>query len=141
MQYKVTKYAIIDGIFPSGRGGSTMITYKDKVILFGGHFLLEEGKYSYLNEVWVFTPSNGLWKLKKCKGIYPSERYAHCCNIIDNKMIIFGGKSATVTLNDVHVLDLDKWTWLSLPIEGKSPRSRYVIATILTIFYYFSTSI
>jgi hypothetical protein len=43
--------------------------------------------------------------------LVPGPRAAHSCNLIGNRMIVFGGWNGKKGLNDLHVLDIDKMEW------------------------------
>ena len=133
--FKSTKYLGVDNVLPSGRGGSSSVLYKTKLILFGGHFLKEEGKYEYLNDVWVFDTSNpkGEWTPTKIKGDIPSPRYGHTAHIIGDKMILFGGKGPeNSNLNDLWFLDLNKFVWSVInPISSRKPMGRLFHSSVV----------
>ncbi len=104
------------------------MVYEDKFILFGGHFLIEEGDYKYLNDVWVFDTKDNSWQMIKTKGDVPRQRYGHVSYIIPGteKMIIFGGKGSRSTecYNDLYILDLNKFVWTSVNPVNNGPKSR-----------------
>ena len=133
--FQSSKYLGQDNILPSGRGGSSSVLFRNKLIVFGGHFLKEEGKYEYLNDIWVFdiTNSLGVWEPIKIKGESPPPRYGHSASVVGDKMLIFGGKSfENVNLNDLWYLDLKKFTWSVInPVSKSKPLGRLFHASIL----------
>lgn len=116
---------IINGKFPSGRGGATLVQVDGKFISFGGHFFLGEGKFEYLNETWVFDPENLVWHLINCKGELPMPRYGHSAHVVGSKMFIFGGKTNSgALLRDVWFLDMIDWVWIQVNPLSQGPSAR-----------------
>lgn len=54
----------------------------------------------------------------------PSPRAAHSCDLIGNKLYIFGGWNGERALNDLHVLDLETRSWSLRALTGDLPSSR-----------------
>lgn len=67
-----------------------------------------------------------IWRKPQIQGQPPSPRYGHSAILYENSMIVFGGESNDThdTFNDVHVLDLETWTWTQPDIFGNIPDSR-----------------
>lgn len=51
------------------------------------------------------------WSLLPIFGGMPAPRYNHAATVIGNKMVVVGGESANGLLEDVQVLDFDRFTW------------------------------
>lgn len=121
--------------------------------LFGGTYIDATGDLFYLNDLWRYTPSNGLWTwisgtsvpgaLYGTPGIYgvqgtaspsnmPGAR-ANAASWIDSAgtLWLFGGfgyDSADLSsLNDLwkYSPDTGEWTWVSGPSSGSVPTAVY----------------
>ena len=56
--------------------------------------------------------SLGLWSVQTTTGDKPSPRGAYTFTKIDHhRAVVFGGYTGTSVLNDVYVLDMEKWVW------------------------------
>jgi N-acetylneuraminic acid mutarotase len=121
--------------------------------LFGGTYIDATGDLFYLNDLWRYTPSNGLWTwisgssvpgaLYGTPGIYgvqgtaspsnmPGAR-ANAASWIDSAgtLWLFGGfgyDSANLSdLNDLwkYAPDTGEWTWVSGPSSASTPTAVY----------------
>ena len=54
----------------------------------------------------------------------PGARAAHSCDVIGNKLYIFGGWNGKKALNDLHILDTDEQRWYEPDITGRVPACR-----------------
>jgi Galactose oxidase, central domain/Kelch motif len=74
-----------------------------------------------------------IWKKPKIQGNPPQPRYGHSAILYQNSMIIFGGERNDTyeTLSDVHLLDLETWTWTQPEISGEIPDSRSFHTAVL----------
>ena len=54
----------------------------------------------------------------------PSPRAAHSCDLIGNKLFVFGGWNGKSALNDLHVLDFETSKWKQVELRGVPPSSR-----------------
>ena len=92
----------------------------DRMLVFGGWF-----DPSYYNDLWQLnlagTPT---WTLLAPGGTVPAARSSHSA-IYDPagpRMLVFGGRSSTTTLGDLHTLSLSGMpTWSTLATSGTSP--------------------
>ena len=129
---------------PERRAGHTVTTYNvdggtTKILLFGG----QTSHHRYLNDVYTaectnYTPSHILhnpparvkitWKLVQCSGFYPRPRHCHSAVYLEKNrsILIFGGWAGPHEfLNDVHLLDVDVFSWSRVNTEGVPPCPRY----------------
>lgn len=67
----------------AGRHGHSIVTYKNRVYLFGGH----NGNHA-LNDLHAYDLVENIWLDMKTTGTPPSPRYFHSAAIIDNKMYL-----------------------------------------------------
>ncbi len=78
-------------------------------------------------------PPRFIWKNPVIKGKPPQPRYGHSAILYQNSMIIFGGEDneTSESLSDVHLLDLETWTWMQPQVSGEIPPSRSFHTAIL----------
>eukprot|EP01027_Heterolobosea_sp_BB2_P013573 GEZU01019566.1.p1 GENE.GEZU01019566.1~~GEZU01019566.1.p1 ORF type:complete len:864 (-),score=297.60 GEZU01019566.1:22-2613(-) len=63
----------------------------------------------------------GEWKRAETIGKSPMEREGHACEVLGNKMYVFGGRSGVTTWhNDMLVLELESMRWTHPKVEGKN---------------------
>ncbi|KAH0801887.1 Kelch motif family protein [Histomonas meleagridis] len=103
----------VNGQTPIGRMGHSCVTFKNKLIFFGGKNKNEE----FLNDVSTLDINTLEYKQIKCNGDLPLPRAYHSASIIDDKMIIIGGRSEKSLCNDIYSLDLNKMIWIKIPLE------------------------
>ncbi len=68
------------------------------------------------------------WKLVKSKGSSPPPtRQGHTATNIDgtNFIVVYGGQSAGVLYNDVHILDVESMKWSAVDVAGEAPCPRH----------------
>ncbi|KAK3009434.1 hypothetical protein RJ639_013183, partial [Escallonia herrerae] len=51
------------------------------------------------------------WMVLSITGDIPTPRFNHAAAVIGNKMVVVGGESGNGLLEDVQVLDLDRFSW------------------------------
>ncbi len=66
--------------------------------------------WNYIPEAMWYQPTVRFPEASEGEQV-PGPRAAHSCNLIGNKMIVFGGWNGKKGLNDLHVLDVDKLEW------------------------------
>ncbi|CAM8978134.1 unnamed protein product [Rhodiola kirilowii] len=76
------------------------------------------------NKVHVFDTVTQIWSQPEMKGVPPTPRDSHTCNLIGDYLYVFGGTDGKRPLNDVHILDTIKNTWLSPSVRGEGPEPR-----------------
>ena len=99
------------------------VTEKEMLLIFGGfnkELILNEKLFSLNLNKWN-------WKVLETTGDKPTPRKSHGAAIINNKMYVFGGFGSDCIkgthLNDLYVLDLEKWVWTKHELENPpSPR-------------------
>ena len=64
-----------------------MVAYNDTLVVFGG----EHANGTLLNDLWVFNVSSRIWKRMEANN-NPPGLASHCSSVVDDKIIIFGGK-------------------------------------------------
>jgi len=107
-----------------------------RIYIFGGY----NADGDFLNDMWilsVYAPTSVtgiwtdagsfpvLWEKPMPTGPVPLQRESHTLNIVDRKLIAFGGYTVNGrAANDVHVYDLDTQNWAELPVTGDRPAPR-----------------
>ena len=110
---------------------ATAVTYKDSVVLFGGH----DGSNA-LSDVWKFSVAEETWTkiTATCTSGQPVQAlYRHSAVAYKDQMIVFGGDLGATGTNNVWKLDLAKlisvdlcclWT-LATTGGSETPSMRY----------------
>lgn len=121
------------GNLPESRYGHTTNIYKRKLYLFGGIHRTGE-KTKCFNDIHVinFIKNENLqWEKLEVKGERPIGRYGHSATIINENLIIYGGRDVDgQLLDDVGVFDLKENNWVKIMIEGASPGARWLHASL-----------
>ncbi len=81
----------------------------------------------------ILQPPRFIWKFPQIQGNPPQSRYGHSAIRYQNSMIIFAGEDneTNITLNDVHILNLESWTWEKPQVSGEIPPSRSFHTAVL----------
>ena len=120
---------------PSGRGLHSAVydPATNRMIVFGG----EQACGSPLSDVWVLDNANGeggspAWTQLSPAGTPPAGRGSHSAayDIAANRMIVFGGATASGAINDVWVLENANGSggtpaWIQLGPTGAPPSGRW----------------
>ncbi|KAK4453340.1 negative regulator of mitotic exit [Podospora aff. communis PSN243] len=108
------------GKIPPARTNHSMITYNDKMYLFGG-----TNGYQWFNDVWCYDPSTNLWNQLDCIGYIPVPREGHAAAIVDDVMYIFGGRTEDgADLGDLAAFRITSRRWYTFQNMGPSPSPR-----------------
>lgn len=75
---------------PPPRSGHTLVSYKGKLILFGGAH--EDVHY---DDTWLFDPSRHVWTQLQCTGIRPTARQGHVSVVMKDAMFVYGGRTTS----------------------------------------------
>eukprot|EP00505_MAST-04D_sp_SCG-Rhode-Island_P001940 Stramenopile-MAST_4_protein_1940 len=54
----------------------------------------------------------------------PCPRAAHSCDLVGNKLFVFGGWDGNNALNDLHVLNFETSRWSQVELRGNAPTAR-----------------
>jgi hypothetical protein len=113
------------GAPPVGRVGASAIydPLRGRLVAFGGY----DGT-TYLNEVWALSLGDGpAWTQLAAGGTLPKGRRYHSAiyDPVRDRMLIFGGDSASTLLGDCCGLSLGSVpTWTTLSAGGRVPSAR-----------------
>jgi Rab9 effector protein with kelch motifs len=104
-----------------------MVTYGNKIIIFGGHCT------SILQNYYSFNVSEMKWvAVPHISGQYPEKVEKQSCVLYDMLMIFFGGYYCSpdfeyeVCYNHISVLDIEHMRWIDqIEVRGERPRGRF----------------
>lgn len=105
---------------PAARTNHTIVTYNDKMYLFGG-----TNGFQWFNDVWCYDPALNKWEQLDCIGYIPAPREGHAAAIVDDVMYIFGGRTEEGTdLGDLAAFRISLRRWYTFQNMGPSPSPR-----------------
>ncbi|KAI6370779.1 hypothetical protein MCOR07_000163 [Pyricularia oryzae] len=108
------------GTVPPARTNHTMITYNDKMYLFGG-----TNGFQWFNDVWCYDPASNSWSQLDCIGYIPIPREGHAASLVDDVMYIFGGRTEEgADLGDLAAFRITSRRWYTFQNMGPSPSPR-----------------
>ena len=64
------------------------------------------------------------WSYPTFEKDLPGARAAHSCDVIANKLYMFGGWNGKKALNDLHMLDTEEMKWYEPETTGRIPACR-----------------
>lgn len=114
------------GSAPSPRREATAVYYdvENEMIVFGG-----TNGTSYYNDVWALDLTEGseTWIQKTPSGTPPTPRTCAkgVIDPVNNRLIIFGGSTASGTYDETWSLDFNTLTWSMLSPSGTTPPARF----------------
>ncbi|KAI1436396.1 hypothetical protein GGR50DRAFT_231951 [Xylaria sp. CBS 124048] len=108
------------GKMPPARTNHSMITYNDKMYLFGG-----TNGFQWFNDVWCYDPPSNKWAQLDCIGYIPSPREGHSAALVDDVMYIFGGRTEEgADLGDLAAFRISSCRWYTFQNMGPTPSPR-----------------
>lgn len=113
---------------PAQRTGHAMITFGDRIIMFGG----TDAQFHY-NDTWSFDLNTRKWEELQCIGFIPSPREGHAASLVDDVMYIFGGRGVDGNdLNDLAAFKITNQRWYMFQNMGHGPigRSGHAMASM-----------
>ena len=127
---------------PTPRCEHSAVAVNSRIIYFGGF----DGQ-KRLKDLYVFDTTTLKWTKPAIQSKrVPGGRSGHKMVFFHNLVWLFGGIDSHGTyLNDIYTLNLEKWQWSSVPIEGKMPAPRAfhsmdVLKTKIAVFGGYSFS-
>eukprot|EP00992_Anisonema_acinus_P008610 TRINITY_DN4727_c0_g1_i1.p1 TRINITY_DN4727_c0_g1~~TRINITY_DN4727_c0_g1_i1.p1 ORF type:complete len:549 (+),score=110.10 TRINITY_DN4727_c0_g1_i1:60-1706(+) len=107
---------------PVGRVGHTCVLHEGhKMLVFGGYG--GEGYWDDLNQLNLLT---GEWEVVNVNGdIKPCHRTFSTMEIVDNRILLFGGSNHALEMNDVYIFDTKTATWEEVDCLGQVPDGRF----------------
>ncbi|KAN0110752.1 hypothetical protein V8E51_007139 [Hyaloscypha variabilis] len=108
------------GQIPPARTNHSIVTYNDKLYLFGG-----TNGFQWFNDVWCYDPVPNAWIALDCIGYIPAPREGHAAAIVDDVMYIFGGRTEEgADLGDLAAFRISSRRWYTFQNMGPSPSPR-----------------
>ncbi|KAF3219062.1 Negative regulator of mitotic exit [Orbilia oligospora] len=105
---------------PAKRTNHTVVSFGDKLYLFGG-----TNGLIWFNDVWAFDPRANSWAQLDCIGYIPSPREGHSAALVGDTMYVFGGRSNDGTdLGDLAAFRIPSRRWYTFQNMGPSPSPR-----------------
>jgi len=109
------------------RGGASLITTPDFILLFGGANREQE----HFNDVWVYSKKTASkkkpkWVKVECTGDVPPPRSGQSVCTYMGSVFLFGGMDAEneAIYNDLYSLDTAKWEWNYVGEAGETITAR-----------------
>ncbi|EKG11744.1 Kelch repeat type 1 [Macrophomina phaseolina MS6] len=108
------------GQIPPARTNHTIVTWNDKLYLFGG----TDG-INWFSDVWAYDPKANAWSELDCIGYIPLAREGHAAAIVNDTMYVFGGRTREGTdLGDLAAFKITSRRWYMFQNMGPSPSPR-----------------
>lgn len=108
------------GRAPPARTNHSIVTWNDKLYLFGG----TDG-VTWFNDVWTYEPRSNSWSELDCIGYIPVAREGHSAALVNDTMYIFGGRTQEgVDLGDLAAFRISSRRWYMFQNMGHSPSAR-----------------
>ncbi|KAF2265300.1 hypothetical protein CC78DRAFT_553042 [Lojkania enalia] len=108
------------GSSPPARTNHSVVTWNDKLYLFGG----TDG-VTWFNDVWTYEPRTNAWTELDCIGYIPVAREGHSAALVNDTMYIFGGRTQEGTdLGDLAAFRISSRRWYMFQNMGHSPSAR-----------------
>lgn len=100
--------------WPCRRAGHAMISDDENIYIFGGRFLLADGKLATLNDVWIYDIQLKTWRNYPLQStLTPLGRQYAATTIHYNQLWVFGGIDSPTghTFSDLWSYDLKLHQW------------------------------
>ncbi|KAI1505018.1 hypothetical protein F5X99DRAFT_334309 [Biscogniauxia marginata] len=108
------------GKVPPARTNHSIVTYGDKMFLFGG-----TNGFQWFNDVWCYDPAINKWAQLDCIGYIPVPREGHAAALVDDVMYVFGGRTEEgADLGDLAAFRISSRRWYTFQNMGPSPSPR-----------------
>jgi N-acetylneuraminic acid mutarotase len=128
---------------PSERTGCGICTIQNNLLVVGGYGKHLQGRLSmgsqfkensehdsdhgWSNDVLMFSPLSRSWRPVNTKGSQPPPRAHHTLTTwIEQKVILFGGRSQGSRLNDLYILNMatEEWSEITRSAQSEWPNVR-----------------
>jgi len=113
----------------SGHQACAVPTAGGQLWVFGGEFTNQsETQFYHYKDFWMFSLASKQWQKITVPGA-PSSRSGHRMVVSKRKLYVFGGfhdydNGDFKYFSDVHVFDMDAFTWTKLAPSGAAPAPR-----------------
>ena len=98
---------------PTPRGGHTACLDKggDKLYVFGGYGGMGYSRRDF-NDVFILDIGDGwTWSKVNAKGTLPEPRSGHSGVMVNDDLVVFGGRNSATNFNDLCIFDTLEATW------------------------------
>lgn len=125
------------GQVPPPLAGHSLTFYAGRLYLFGGSTRYSEQRRQMqersgapvdttdvTNRLYCFDLATGEWSLVRTSKA-PLPRAHHSACVVENRLLIFGGRGMFGCLNDLHIFDAHKGEWQLPGITGVFPAARW----------------
>lgn len=123
------------GTYPVPKAYTSMVPYKDSLIVFGGWTYPSLSQYythiTMFNEIHFYDVSTNKWVLMNATNS-PPPMAGHSAYMKDDEMVVFGGLTMSPEFqhqiqcsNGIWVLDVPTLTWRQQPTTKPRPAPRY----------------
>ncbi|KAI0883730.1 uncharacterized protein GGS22DRAFT_165943 [Annulohypoxylon maeteangense] len=110
----------MQGKVPPARTNHSMVTFNDKMYLFGG-----TNGFQWFNDVWCYEPAVNKWSQLDSIGYIPVPREGHAASLVDDVMYVFGGRTEEgADLGDLAAFRIPSRRWYTFQNMGPSPSPR-----------------
>lgn len=107
----------VHGVLPTPRACHSLTRIGDKLVVFGGY----DGRACF-NSLFILDLNTFNWSEPKTSGATPTARNAHAaCAVSGHKLFIYGGHSGREHLNQLHIFDLNTFSWSTPIVHGDLP--------------------
>jgi serine/threonine protein kinase len=116
-----------NGNIPSPRSGHSLNAIGNKLYLFGGQWFETLHQRHLFNDLYCFDTETQTWTelLPPPNSYVPAPRQRHVAQVIDNKLVIFGGSGLSSDLSDTSIYDPKTNIWHNCNnIYGYIPTNR-----------------
>lgn len=108
------------GLKPQPRTNHAMVTFQDKLYLFGG-----TNGIMWFNDVWTYDSRTSIWQELDCIGYIPSPREGHAATVVGEVAYFFGGRSPDgADLQELSAFKFSTRRWFTFQNMGPSPLGR-----------------
>lgn len=97
---------------PSGRLGHTMVSYKHKLIVFGGWTTNDSMQRKTTNKMYYLSLNKNKWDRLPNEGSPPAPRQYHAAAQLGKTMIVYGGIDYNSKVrDDLYIYDIKEQKW------------------------------
>ena len=112
---------------PRAHHSATFVKEANGIVIFGGY----GGAGKVLGECQVLDMESLGWRVLETKGTPPKPRYDHTASLLGEKLVVFGGRDLTQSIEEVSVLDVTTMAWEVLKVENpETPIPCYTHAAV-----------
>lgn len=116
----VWEKVVVEGTLPCARVAAASAIVGTCMYVFGGTYISEDGKETYLDDLWFFDTEKSTWSQAEKKGsFWPVGRNYHQMVAAGSDLFAFGGCDEPGRINDVIHFDTTVGEWQELAPVNK----------------------